>query len=133
LNRPRILLADDHPHFVEAEAAFLKPVFDVLGIVPDGAVLIVEVLRLDPDIVVTDISMPRVSGIEAAHKLRELRCRAKFVFLTVHTDEEFVSACVQEGALGYVHKSLMKAHLIPAIEAALAGQTYLSLPEPHKS
>jgi DNA-binding NarL/FixJ family response regulator len=123
-----VLLADDHPHFVEAEAAFLKLKFDVLGTAPDGVVLVVEALRLDPDVVVTDISMPRLSGIEAAHKLRELGSRAKFVFLTVHSDEEFVSACVQEGALGYVHKSHMKAHLIPAIEAALDGQSYLSLP-----
>jgi DNA-binding NarL/FixJ family response regulator len=131
LNRPRLLLADDHPYFAEAETAFLTPAFDVLGTVPDGATLVVEVLRLEPDVVVTDVSMPRLSGIEAVHRLRELGSRAKIVFLTVHSDEEFVTACFQEGALGYVHKSHMKTHLIPAIEAALAGRSYLSLPQAH--
>jgi len=131
LNRPRVLIADDHPHFAEAETAFLAPMFDVLGTVYDGAVLVLEALRLNPDVVITDISMPKLSGIEAAHRLRELGSRAKIVFLTVHSDGEFVTACMQEGGLGFVHKSLMKMHLIPAIEAALAGRSYLSLPESH--
>jgi DNA-binding NarL/FixJ family response regulator len=131
LNRPRVLLADDHPHFAEAETTFLKPIFDVLGTAPDGAALVAEALRLDPDVVVTDISMPRLSGIEAVHRLRELGSRAKIVFLTVHSEEEFVTACLQVGALGYVLKSHMKTGLIPAIEAALAGRSYLSLSRPH--
>ena len=131
MNRPRVLIADDHPYFAETEIEFLEPMFDVLGTARDGAVLVVEALRLAPDVVVTDISMPRLSGIEAVRRLRELGSRAKIVILTVHSDEEFVTACMQAGALGYVHKSLMKTHLIPAIEAALAGSSYLSLPKSH--
>jgi DNA-binding NarL/FixJ family response regulator len=129
LNRPRVLLADDHPHFVEAETALLKSFFEVLGTAPDGVVLISEALRLDPDVIVTDITMPRLNGIEAAHRLRESGLRARIVFLTVHSAEEFVTACRQEGALGFVHKSRMKAHLIPAIHAVLAGQSYISVPD----
>jgi DNA-binding NarL/FixJ family response regulator len=129
LNRPRVLLADDHPHFVEAETALLKPLFDVLGTAPDGSALVSEALRLDPDVIVTDISMPRLNGVEAVHRIRESGLRAKIVFLTIHSAEEFVTACRQEGALGFVHKSHMKAHLIPAIHAALAGQFYVSVPD----
>ena len=128
MNRPRVLIADDHPLFAEAEAEFLHPLFDVLGTTRDGLVLVAEALRLAPDVLVTDISMPCLSGIEAVRRLRELGSHSKVVFLTIHSDEEFVTACIQAGALGYVHKSLMKTHLIPAIMAALAGLSYLSLP-----
>jgi len=74
---------------------------------------------------VADITMPILSGIDAAHQLRESSLSAKIVFLTVHSEEQFMKACIAEGALGYVLKSHMKAHLIPAIQAALLGQSYI--------
>jgi DNA-binding NarL/FixJ family response regulator len=114
---------------VEAEVALLTPCFHVLGTAPDGAALVSDALRLDPDVIVTDITMPRLNGVEAAHRIRESGLRAKIVFLTIHSAEEFVTACRQEGALGFVHKSHMKAHLIPAIHAALAGKAYISVPD----
>jgi DNA-binding NarL/FixJ family response regulator len=92
----------------------------------DGATLVLEGLRLCPDVIVADITMPVLSGIDAAHRLRESVLSAKIVFLTVHSEEQFMKACIAEGALGYVLKSQMKAHLIPAIRAALIGQTYVS-------
>ena len=124
--RPRVLLADDHPALLEATTALLQPVCDIVGTAVDGEKLVSEALRLRPDVIVADITMPILSGIEAAHRLHEAAVPARFVFLTIHSEEQFVGACVAEGALGYVIKSQMKVHLIPAIRAALVGASYLS-------
>ena len=123
--RPRVLLADDHPAFLGGTTALLKPQFDIVGTVADGATLVSEALRLCPDVIVADITMPGLSGIDAAHRLREFASSAKIVFLTVHSEEQFVQACLAEGALGYVVKTHMKSHLIPAIQAALIGESYI--------
>ena len=123
--RPRVLLADDHPALLEATTALLKSQFDVVGTAADGATLVSEALRLCPDVIIADITMPILSGIDAAHQLRESSLSAKIVFLTVHSEEQFMKACMAEGALGYVLKSHMKAHLIPAIKAALVGLPYI--------
>ena len=123
--RPRVLLADDHPALLEATTALLKPQFDVVGTATNGAALVSEALRLCPDVIVADITMPVLSGIDAAHRLRKSTPSAKIVFLTIHSEEQFMKACMAEGALGYVLKSQMKAHLIPAIRAALVGQCYI--------
>ncbi len=122
----RILLADDHPQLLERVTALLRSSFDIVGIAHDGEELVEEALKLDPDVIVADITMPVLTGIEAAHRLHESGSRAKFVFLTVHTDDEFVRACMAEGALGYVVKSHMGADLIPAINAAFSGESYVS-------
>jgi DNA-binding NarL/FixJ family response regulator len=126
LIRPRVLLADDHPAFLEATTALLKRQFDVVGAAENGAKLVLEALRLRPDVIVTDITMPVMSGIDAAHELRKFALSVKLVFLTIHSEEQFVEACLAEGALGYVVKSEIKAHLIPAIRAALIGESYIS-------
>jgi DNA-binding NarL/FixJ family response regulator len=125
LSRPRILLADDHPAVLKATNGLLKPQFDVVGTVVDGAMLVSEALRPFPDVIVADITLPVLSGIDAARQLRDSAPSAKIVFLTVHSEQQFVDACMAEGALGYVLKSHMKAHLIPAIQAALLGQSYV--------
>jgi DNA-binding NarL/FixJ family response regulator len=126
LIRPRILLADDHLEFLEAEIAFLRPHFEVVGTASDGASLVSEAARLNPDVIVVDVTMPVMNGIDAVHKLVESGSSAKFVFLTINTGEEFVNACRTAGARGYVWKSRMKAHLIPAIYAALEDLPYVS-------
>jgi DNA-binding NarL/FixJ family response regulator len=126
LIRPRVLLADDHLEFLEAEIALLRPHFELVGTASDGASLVSEVQRLNPDVVVVDITMPVMNGIDAVHKLVEYGTTAKFVFLTINNGEEFVKACLKEGARGYVWKSRMKAHLIPAIYAVLDGLPYIS-------
>ena len=125
LNSPRVLLGDDHPALLKAEIDLLSGHFDVIGTAADGAALVSEACRLHPDVIVTDISMPILNGIEAVHKLRELGSTAKFVFVTVHSAEEFVEAGMKAGALGYVRKFWLKLHLVPAIKAALAGQPYV--------
>ena len=124
--RPRILLADDHPALLERTAALLKPHFDVVGTTRDGATLVSETLRLCPDVIVVDITMPVLNGIDAARLLREADSVTKVVFLTIHSEEAFINACMAEGALGYVLKTHMKADLIPAIQAALGGESYIS-------
>jgi DNA-binding NarL/FixJ family response regulator len=127
LARPRALLADDHSALIEAETALLLRHFDVVGTVNDGAMLVSQALQLNPDVIVADITMPVLDGIRAIRRLRESGCQAKIVFLTIHSEQEFIQACLEEGALGYVLKSDMKAHLIPAIRAALAGQRYVAV------
>jgi DNA-binding NarL/FixJ family response regulator len=123
--RPRILLADDHPAVLKATNALLKAQFDIVGNATDGPTLVSEALRLCPDVIVADITLPVLSGIDAARQLRESAPSAKIVFLTVHSEPQFLEACMAEGALGYVLKSHMKVHLILAIRAALVGQTYI--------
>ena len=123
--RPRILLADDHPAVLKATNGLLKAQFDIVGNATDGPTLVSEALRLCPDVIVADITLPILSGIDAAHRLRESIPSVKIVFLTVHAEQQFIEACIAEGALGYVLKSHMKAHLIPAIQAALVGNPYI--------
>ena len=125
-NRRRILLADDHPLVLERVTRLLQPTFDVVGVAHNGLQMVEEAMRLNPDIIVADISMPELDGIEAAHRLREMGAKASVVFLTIHENPEFVEACLAEGALGYVVKSRMKRDLIPAINAALSGRCFVS-------
>ena len=124
--RPTVFLADDHPDFLNLETAFLKPHFELLGTASDGASLVSEVLRLHPDVVVADITMPIMTGIDAVHKLVQSGSTAKFVFLTIHSSKEYIDACLEDGPRGFVTKSRMKTHLIPAIYAVLDGQPYVA-------
>jgi DNA-binding NarL/FixJ family response regulator len=124
--RPRILLADDHHELLEAEIALLLPHFEIVGVTTDGMSLVSEVQRLNPEVVVVDITMPLMNGIDAVQKLTKSGATARFVFLTVNSGPEFVQACQDAGALGYVWKSRMKTHLVPAIDAALKNLKYVS-------
>jgi DNA-binding NarL/FixJ family response regulator len=126
LHRPRVLLADDHRVVLERVLSFLVSDFDVVGTANNGRDLVAEALRLQPDVIVLDIAMPILTGIEAAHKLREARSTVKLVFLTVHEEAAFVHACFAEGGLGYVKKSRLGTDLIPAINEALAGRCFVS-------
>jgi len=100
--------------------------FDVVGTAADGSIALHAAARLDPDAVVLDISMPNVDGIEVARRLRAAGSKAKVIMLTVHDDPDFLRAALDAGALGYVLKSRLRADLIPAIRAALAGRIFVS-------
>ena len=126
MNRPRLLLADDNRLLMERVAQLLSTSFRVVDVAYDGQELVEKALRLIPDVIVVDISMPILSGIEAVQQLREAGLAAKIVFLTVHSESEFVDACVAAGAIGYVAKSQMKTDLIPAICSAMAGNLFVS-------
>jgi DNA-binding NarL/FixJ family response regulator len=117
-----------HSSVTERVSALLQPNFEVVGTVTNGKELLFESARLLPDLIVLDISIPELSGIEAAHELRSLGSTAKIVFLTVQTRVEFVRACLTEGASGYVTKSRLATDLIPAIQDALSGHRFVSPP-----
>jgi len=126
LNKIRVLLADDHPGFPEIAEHFLEPEFEVISKVVDGQALLDEAMKLKPDVVVTDISMPVLNGIEAADRLKESGSKSRIVFLTVHTDADFVRRCLSAGAFGYVVKSRIATDLVPAIRQAMAGHIFVS-------
>jgi len=126
LMRARILLADDHPRFPEMEQHLLESEFEVVGKVGDGQALLEEAMRLKPDVIVTDISMPILNGIEAVDRLKESGCESRVVFLTVHCDADFVRRCLSTGAFGYVAKSRIASELILAIREALEGNIFVS-------
>lgn len=126
LMKPRILLADDHPGFPDLEEHVLGPEFEVIGKVSNGQALFEEAMRLKPNVIITDISMPIVNGIEAADRLRESGCESRIVFLTVHADSDFVRRCLSTGAFGYVMKSRIATELVPAVREALAGNIFVS-------
>jgi DNA-binding NarL/FixJ family response regulator len=127
----RILLADDHPGFPEIEERLLESEFEVIGRVCNGQALFEEAMRLKPDVIVSDISMPILNGIEAADRLKESGCNSRVVFLTVHSDADFVRRCLATGAFGYVTKSRITTELVPAIREALAGKIFVSRYLPH--
>ena len=126
MDRPKIIVADDHDVMLDTVSALLQQDFEVVGTVNNGGDLIREAHRLQPDVIVLDITMPILNGIEAAHKIREAGLTARLVFLTVHEQSSFVNACFDEGALGYVTKSRLRTDLIPAIRDAISGHHFIS-------
>jgi DNA-binding NarL/FixJ family response regulator len=126
LSRATILLADDHEEFLAVERRLLEHEFQVLTTVRDGQEAVEEAARLEPDLVVLDVSMPVLDGIEAARSLRSSGSRARVVFLTVHGDRDYVRAALATGALGYVVKCRLASDFIPALKDALAGRSFVS-------
>jgi|SRR6516225_3171315 DNA-binding NarL/FixJ family response regulator len=126
MGKIRVLLADDHETILARVRAVLGEGFDIVGAVKNGREAVAEVQRLDPDVLVIDISMPVLDGLQAVSQLRSTNCRTKVVFLTVHEDQDFVAAAFSAGASGYVTKSRLTTDLVPAIREALAGHTYVS-------
>jgi DNA-binding NarL/FixJ family response regulator len=126
LVRRTVLVADDHSIILERIRSLLTASFEVVGMVHNGVELISEAKRLQPDVIVSDITMPLVNGIEAAHELIQSGSTAKIVFLTVHGNSAFVESCFAEGALGYVRKERMGLDLIVAINEALLGHRFIS-------
>jgi DNA-binding NarL/FixJ family response regulator len=126
VDRVRVLLADDHADFLAIEAQLLEPEFEVIEKVGDGRASLEETARLKPDILVLDITMPVINGIEAAQQLRASGSAVKVVFLSVHEDADYVRAAVAAGALGYVVKCRIASDLLPALRAASAGRAFFS-------
>ncbi len=126
MNRPRVLLADDHRVLSEGLKSLLQPYFDVVGIVSDGRELVAASTGLDPDVVVLDISMPSLNGIDAARQLRSASLRAKFVFLTMHREVVYATRALEAGASGFVLKHSAASELVTAIQEALKGRTYIT-------
>jgi len=122
----RILLADDSSEMRQKVAELLLPDFQLVGSVADGQQAVESALKLHPDVIVLDISMPVLNGIQVASTLRELRSTAKLIFLSVHADYDYVEAAFSLGVHGYVLKSRITTDLIPALEQVLRGGTFTS-------
>ena len=124
--KPRLLLADDHEELLREVTELLDQDFTVVGTVRDGAALLFRAAELQPDVVVTDLKMPYLGGIEAGKKLLDQKlCRA-VVLLTMYGDPQLVRNAQDAGILGYVTKDRANKDLIPAIQAALDGEHFIS-------
>jgi DNA-binding NarL/FixJ family response regulator len=126
LPRTRVLLADDHRMVAEGLKTILEQEFDLVGLVEDGRALVNAAKKLRPDVVVADIAMPHLNGIDAMLELRKENVSAKIIFLTMHQEVAYVRRAMESGASGFVLKHSAPAELISAVRAALNGQTYLS-------
>jgi DNA-binding NarL/FixJ family response regulator len=126
MKRPRVLLAEDHPTMAERLAELLSQDFTVVGVVADGLALIDAARMLDPDVIVADVSMPRLNGLRAVEQLRSEQSRAKFILLSVDPEEALAKRAVTGGASGFVVKTSAGTELAEAIAAVLAGKTYIS-------
>jgi DNA-binding NarL/FixJ family response regulator len=124
--RPRLLLADDHAILVEGLRRLLQPEFDFVGAVGDGWALLEAAERLKPDVIVADVSMPLLTGIEAVRRLKKVCSRAKVIFLSMHGDIEVAVEALKAGASGYVLKHSAAEALSHAIWEVLEGRIYVS-------
>jgi DNA-binding NarL/FixJ family response regulator len=126
MTRSRVLLADDLAQVLCAVTALLKENFEIVTTVSSGEAALDATLALAPDLVVLDISMPGMSGIDVARELKRRGNKAKVVFLTVHQDSDILATCLDAGGLGFVVKVLMQTDLIPAMNEALADRPFVS-------
>ncbi len=124
--RPRLLLADDHAIIVDGLRQLLEPEFNLIGTVGDGLALVEAAVKLKPDVIVTDVSMPGMNGIEAARRLREAGSCSKVIILTMHMDVDIATAALRAGASGYILKHSAADTLSHAIWEALKGRQFVS-------
>jgi len=126
MKKPRILLADDHRMVAEGLRGLLEPDYQLVGIVEDGRALLEAADTLMPDVVVADISMPLLNGIEAVRQLKKKNPEIVVVFLTMHLDVAYAASAFEAGASGYVLKHSAPSELLTAIGSALKGRTYIT-------
>ena len=124
--RPRILLADDHRIFLEGLRSLLEPDFEIVGAVEDGRTLMEETKKLHPDLIVADISMPLLNGIEAIRQIKKTDQSMKIILLTMHPDVTYAARGFEAGASGYVLKHSAPDELVTAIKEALRGKIYVT-------
>lgn len=124
--RPRLLIADDHTLLLEGIRLMLEPEFELVGSVEDGQSLLVAAKTLKPDIILLDISMPALNGLDAARRIRQFLPSAKLIFLTMHADSDYVTAAFQAGAMGYLLKRAAATELKTAVREVLKGHHYIS-------
>jgi DNA-binding NarL/FixJ family response regulator len=126
MKRPRVLLADDHRLLREAFAQLLEPDCDVVGAVGDGRALLADAQELRPDIVVLDIAMPLLNGLDAARQLKRLMPEVRLIFLTVSEDPELAAEAFRAGASGYLLKNSAASELFKAIREVYQGRSYVT-------
>lgn len=126
MKKARVLLADDHRMVAEGLRGLLETEFELVGIVEDGRAMLDAIEKLRPDVVVADISMPLLNGIEAVRQLRKKKSDIAVVFLTMHPDVSYAASAFEAGASGYVLKHSAPSELITAIQNARKGRTYIT-------
>ncbi len=126
MKRAKVLLADDHRIVAEGLRGLLEPDFELVGIVEDGRAMLEAVDKLKPDVVVADVSMPLLNGIEAVRQLKKKNKNIGVVMLTMHLDVTYAASAFEAGASGYVLKHSAPSELITAINSALKGRTYIT-------
>ena len=125
-NRPRILIADDHNLMAELCKRLLESEFDVVGMVSDGRALVTAAERLRPDVVVVDVAMPILNGLDAGRQLKEILPNVKLIYLTMNTDADVAAEAFARGAAGYLLKTCAASEMLLAVRQALRGKSYLS-------
>jgi DNA-binding NarL/FixJ family response regulator len=126
VSRPRVLLADDHRVVAEGLKRLLAEDFELVGMVEDGRALVAAAKKLQPDVIVADITMPHLNGIDAMVQLKKDNAGIKVVFLTMHQDPAYARRALEAGAAGFVVKHSAPAELVMAVQAALKGQTFIT-------
>jgi DNA-binding NarL/FixJ family response regulator len=126
MKRVKVLLADDHRILAEGLMRLLEPEFELLGLVENGRALLTAARELKPDVIVSDISMPELNGVEALEELKKADPAVRVVFLTMHHNVAYARQAMDAGALGYVLKHSAAEELILAVRAAAAGRTFVT-------
>jgi DNA-binding NarL/FixJ family response regulator len=126
VDKIRVVLADDHREVIAKIRGLLSDEFEVVDAVVNGIQAVSAVLALEPDVLVTDISMPLLNGLQAARRIQNAKPRVKIVFVTIHEDRDFIAAAFSAGATGYVTKRCLSTDLVFAIREALKGHTFVS-------
>ena len=126
MKRPRVLLADDHGLLLEAFEKLLEPQCEVVGKVSNGRELLTIAPELAPDVVVLDISMPQLNGLDAGRHLKKVLPDTKLIYLTVHEDRDLAEDCMRIGASGYLLKGSAASELFEAIRRAVDGESYIT-------
>ena len=124
--RPRVLIADDHVVFAESLRLLLEKHYEVVGTAKDGRTLVREALRLKPDVIIVDVGMPLLNGLDAAERVRQQLPRVKLIFLTMQDNPNLAAAALELGSAGFVLKHSAGAELLKAIEQVLHGKCYVT-------
>ena len=125
-NGPRFLIADDHAMFAETLRVYLEKTYTVLGVVLDGRAMVAEAMRLRPDVIVVDVGMPLLNGLDAAREIKKQVPSIKFIFLTMRDDPNLAAAAFELGAIGFVLKHSAGEELLKAIDEVLHHKPYLT-------
>ena len=126
MKKKRILLADDHQFITDSLISILEQAYEIAGVVEDGKALVKEAIKLSPDVLIVDISMPKLNGLEAVRQLKKEGVTAKVIFLTMHPDVIYATNALAVGALGYVLKHSAQSELLQAVETVLLGKTFVT-------
>ena len=126
MSHPRVLLADDHRLLLDAFRNFLQPTCEVVGVVVDGHALLEAAPAMKPDVVVIDIAMPRLNGLEAGRRLKEMMPLVKLIYLTMNEDADLAVRAMRGGASGYLLKTSAASELLHAIQVAMKGNRYVT-------